>query len=170
MVDLSPATSGRKHAAAGPEVDDHHSGPRDFTIDNTTQSISGLSTFNLDITLPGSDFQHARIMLMGARHLFGNVNNMRESAELFASRDSGEAMGHSVNDAQAVWRVYTATYAKVASDSYLTHKIFDSDTGAANQYICVQDVQITGSTLRITFYNAAATAKTLWVKGKALVW
>jgi len=169
-MDLVSSTDGRGHAAAGPLVDDHHPGPRTFDIDNTSQVISGLSTYNLDITLPDSNFQHARIMLMGARHLFGNVNNMAESAELFASRDPSEAMGHSVNDAQAIWRVYTATYAKVAGDSYLTHKIFDSNTGASNQYICVQNAYITGSTLRIVFYNAAAISKTLWVKGKALVW
>lgn len=167
---MIPTTDGLDHAAAGPAVDDHHSGPRAFEIENTSQSISGLSTYNLDIDLENDDFQFARIMLMGARQLFGNANNPRDCAELLATRDSGEAMGHSVIDAEGLYRVYTASYAKVSGDSYLSHKIFDNDTVAANQYICVQDAYITGSTLRIVFYNASATAKTLWVKGKALVW
>lgn len=167
---LAQTTDGLDHAASGPQVDDHHSGPRSFDVENTTQVIAALGSYNLDIALPAADFQFARIMLMGARQLFGNVNNPRDCAELLATRDSTEAMGHSVVDAEATFRVYTATYAKVAGDSYLSHKIFDNNTGAANQYIAVEDAYITGSTLRIVFRNTAGSVQTLWVKGKALVW
>ena len=100
----------------------------------------------------------------------GVATNTRESGEIHATTDSAEAVGHSVRDAQAIWRIYAASYFKMAGASYLTFKIFDSDTNPANRYIAVKDALITGSTLRIVFRNFAGTAQTLWVKGKALVW
>lgn len=167
---LEQASDGNDHSIAGPEIDDHHSGPRTFDINNTSQSIASLSTYNLDITLPHSNFQFARIMIMGIRQLFGNTNNARESAEIHATRDSSEALSHSVRDAEAVFRVYTASYSKNAGAGYLSHKIFDNVSSPANRYIGVKDAYITGSTLRIVFENFTASARTLWVKGKALVW
>lgn len=158
------------HGGANPGQDDHHPAPRTYDIDNTSQSIGAGATWNMDISLPSSDFQFARIMIMGKRQLFGASGNLRESAEIHATRSASEAIGHSIRDAQAVWRIYAATYSKDAGELYLTMDIFDDDDNPANRYIFVQDAYITGSTLRLVFKNRAGTSQTLWVKGKALVW
>ena len=167
---VQQTTNSRDHLAATPRPDDHHSVPRTFDIDNTSQVIAGGATFDLDVALSRSDFQAARVMIMGARRLFGNASNPFESAEVHVSRNLAEAMGQSLRDAQALYRIYTATYAKVVSDAYLTHKIFDTDTNSSNRYIGLVDAILTGSVLRLSFKNWVAGPKTLWVKGKALVW
>lgn len=167
---LEPQTDGRPHGATNPGADDHHSAPRIFDIDNTTQVIGATSNWNMDIALPNSDFQVARVMMMGKRRLFGAASNLRESAEIHVTRDTSEAMGHSIRDAQAVWRIYAATYSKAAGELYLTMRIFDDDDNPANRHIGIIDAVITGSTLRLTFRNFSGSAQTLWVKGKALVW
>jgi hypothetical protein len=97
------------------------------------------------------------------------AGNWRECAEIVATTDSAEAMGHSVREA-GTRKVYASTYSKQNADAYLSHKIFDDNTGSGNRYIAVQDVAIVGAVLRITFRNFFGGSATLWVKGQALLW
>jgi len=169
-VRVKQETDGFSHDPIATSPSEHHEAPFSSSISNTATVIAANGTYNYDIALPQSNFQFARVMIMGPRRMFGTATNFRESAELFVTRDSTEAMGHSVRDAAMSFRVYAVTYTKMAGDSYLTHKVFDNNTIVGNRYIGVQDAYITGSTLRIVFKNWTGIARTLWVKGKALVW
>ena len=167
---LASTTDGKDHASEYLNANDHHSEPYSVGIDNTTQSLPPGTTYNYDISLPDANYRIARIMIKGPRNISGASANFYEGAEIYATSDSTEAMGHSVRDAEVSFRVYLVTYSKIVSDAFLTHKIFDSDTVSGNRYINVTDAYITGSTLRIVFKNNHGGSATLWVKGKALVW
>lgn len=93
----------------------------------------------------------------------------RESAEVFVTRDAGEAASHTIR-ASSFKKVYACTYQKQVGDSYLSHKIFDSNTGSSNRYIALQDAVITGSTLRLTFRNFFGGSAFMWVQGQAILW
>jgi hypothetical protein len=167
---LEPETDNRSHASlSGITVNDHHSQPKAVDINNTSQSLPPGTTYNLDIALGRSDYQFARIMIQGARSLFG-AGNEKEGAEILATRNIAEALAHSTRDSGLSFRVYCVTYTKQVGDLYLTHAIFDSNTGISSLYILLQDAYITGSTLRLVFKNIFGGSATLWVKGRALVW
>lgn len=165
---LRQSNDGRDHDELEITTDDHHPEPTSVTIEDTTTSLPPGTTFNLDLTLPHDDFQVARVQITGPKGIFPG-NPWREFAEIVATRSTAEAMGHSIRDAGSK-KCYASTYSKQNADAYLSHKIFDSNTGASNRYIAVQDASIIGSTLRITFRNFFGGSATLWVKGQALLW
>jgi hypothetical protein len=165
---LEPIKDGLQHPTDNGE-DDHHPAPYSVTINNTSQSLPPGTTYNLDISLPHSNFQIARVQITGAKPMWTS-GQWREGVEILATRDSAEAMGHSIRETGSMYKVYAATYSKQNSDSYLSQKIFDNNTGSSNRYICLQDAVITGSTLRLTFLNTFGGSATLWVKGQALLW
>jgi len=165
---LQPEADGRQHPDDG-AADDHHPAPESVTINNTTQSLPPGTSYNLDISLPHNDFQIARVQITGKKPMW-NTGQWREGAEIVVTRDASEAMGHSIRETGSMYKVYASTYSKQNSDAYLSHKIFDDNTGSSNRYIALRDALITGSTLRLTFRNTFGGSATLWVKGQALVW
>lgn len=162
---LSQVTDGRFHPA-NPGENDHHSAPVSVDFINTTQSLPPGTTYNFDISLSQSNFQFARVLLIGPNDSTGYLAPWKECVELLVTRDTNEAMGHSIRNASQK-KVYSVTYSKQNSDSYLSHKIFNS--GAGN-YIAVQDAVLTGSVLRITFRSYYGGSMTLNVRGQALLW
>lgn len=163
-----PTTDGLSHVAEVVGVHDHHQRPVTVTINNTTQSLPPGTTYDLDITLPGSAYERAKIIIMGAHSPAGSA--WRECAEVVATRDSSEAIAYSVRDAGSFKKSYAATYSKQNGDTNLTHKVFDSTTGSGNRYIALLDAWITGSVLRLRFKNYFGGSATLWVKGQAEVY
>lgn len=165
---LQESTDGRKHPDDN-TPNDHHSQPVSVSINNTTQSLPPGTTYDLDVDLGRDDLQVAIALLMGPDNsggMFGTAWN--EFAQIVATRDSGEAMGESVRSAGTFKKIYSVTYSKQNSDSYLSHKIFDNVS--SQRYIAVQDAVITGSNLRITFKNFFGGSTFLWVKGQVLAW
>ena len=165
---LQSQTDGRVHPEDG-GANDHHPAPTSVTINNTTQSLPPGTTYNLDITLPHSNFQFARIHISGKKPMW-NTGQWREGAEVLATRDASEAMGHSIRETGSMYTVYAATYSKQNADAYLSHRIFDDNIASGSKYIALQDAVITGSTLRLTFKSTFGGSATLWVKGQALAW
>lgn len=159
---LKPETDGVGHDDLNITAHDHHPQPEMVDIDNTSQSLPPGTTYNLDITLSHSNYQVAKMILMGAKSPQGP--QWKECAEVYATRDLSEAIAESVREV-AFKTVYAMTYSKQNGDAYLTHKIFDNDV--ANEYILLQDAYITGSTLRLVFLNTFGGSATLWVKGTA---
>lgn len=148
---------------------DHHPQPVSVSFSNTSQSLPPGTTFNLDVTLPDGNYTFAKAMLLGARQTSPSSGTWRESAIVMATRSAAEAISESIREAQFK-KVYLATYSKAVGDSYLSHKIFDSNTGISNRYIALQDAVLVGSVLRLTFRNFFGGSATLWVKGQALAW
>lgn len=163
---LKSETDGASHDGLDITVHDHHSKPATFDIDNVSQGINAGATFNLDIDLGRSDYQFARILIMGNKTGSGSGTQWRECSEIIASRDQNEAMGVTTRDV-SFKKVYSFTYSKQNGDAYLTHKIFDSNV--SQEYILLKDAYITGSTLRLVFENPTGTNAILWVKGTAHV-
>lgn len=159
---LKADTDGHDHDGLVLTGDDHHSESAEVAIEDTTTSIPPSSTFNLDITLPDGSFELARVIINGGKQMSGN--QWRECCEVHATRDSGEAVGHSVEDV-AFKKVYAVTYSKQNADAYLSHKIFDNNLS----YILLQDAVLTGSVLRLTFLNTFGGSTFLWVKGQAVL-
>lgn len=167
---LEPATDGLDHdGLLSVGADDHHPEPVSITINNTSQSLPPGTDYNLDLILPHSGFQMARVQITGPHEMW-TAGQWRDCAEIVVTRSVSEAMGYSIRDAQSMYKVYAATYSKQNGDAWLSHKIFDNSTPAANRYIALLDAVITGSTLRLTFHNYFGGSATLWVKGQALVW
>jgi len=167
---LKGQTDGLEHEALEVTPHDHHSRPTTVSINNTTQSLPPGTTYDLDITLPNANYVRAKILITGAAIAGGGSGALqRECAELVATTDSAEAIAYSVRTS-GFKKVYCSTYSKQNGDSYLTHKIFDNNTGSSNRYIALQDAWITGSILRLRFYNFFGGSATLWVKGSAEVY
>jgi len=162
-VRLQPETSGRDHSGLTVTEDDHHPVPTSVTIDNTTQVINAGTLWNLDISLPQSNYQAARVIIHGPDQCAGAA--WYEFAEIYVTRDSAEAMGHSVEEI-SFKKVYAVTYSKQVADTYLSQKIF---TNASPPNIVLQDAVLTGSLLRLSFRNTYTANETLWVKGQALL-
>jgi hypothetical protein len=152
-------------------VHSHHAQPIAITIDNTSQAINAGTNWDMDLALPAFNYSVARIMLVGAKTQGGGL--WKEFAEIYATRDSDEAMGHSIRDV-SLKQVYAATYSKQNADLYLSHKIFDSNTGISNRYINVRDAwifaDVANDVVRIRFHNPTVTNATLWVKGQVLAY
>lgn len=164
-----PTTDGLSHDALTVGVHDHHPRPTTITINNTSQSLPPGTTYDLDLTLPDSNYKRAKLILMGAWSPTGP--QWRECCELVVTTDSGEAIGVSFRDAGSFKKTYAGTYSKQNGAANLSHKIFDSATGSYSQrYIALQDAWITGSTLRLRFRNYFGGSATLWVKGQAEVY
>lgn len=164
------ATGARGHPGTNPQPHDHHGAPTLVEFSNTSQSLPPGTTYDLDVPLPSSNFKIATVQLSGpAASGGGSGTKWRECASVHATEDTGDAMAHSVRTA-GFKKVYAATYSKQVADSYLTHKVFDSNTSSSARYIALQDAQIIGSTLRLTFRNFFGGSATLWVKGSALLW
>lgn len=138
------------------------------TINSTSQVITGGSSFALDVALASSAYRLARVQILGPHTSGGGVPRWREGASVHATRSTSEAMGHSIRDAGS-YRSYVVTYAKASSATNLSHKIFDNVTGSGYRYIALQDAQIVGAVLRLTFRNYDGAPRTLWVKGEAMV-
>ena len=159
------------HLAAGPLIDDHHPGAVAISFEDTTTIIPpSPSTFNLDVSLPNSDFQFARVIAMGPRKMYGIATLFRECNEWFVSRSAIDGIGHGVRDAQSTWKIYTGLMAKVAAAAELSFRIFDTDTAANRQYISVTDVRIVASVLRLTHRNWSGGSRGVWTKGMVVAW
>lgn len=159
------ATDGRSHPPDGLS-EDHHEAPSSVSIEDTSTVIGAGLSFNLDVPVGSDQYQYARVQIMGKKESTGD---WRECAEIVVSRDSSESLGHS--ERYAAWKkVYSATYSKQAGDSYLTHKIFDDNTGLSSRFIALVDAVLTGTDLRLTFRNFHTGSANLWVKGSALLW
>lgn len=167
---LDQTTDGRSHAGLTLTVNDHHSRPLRVSFSNTSQVIAAGADYVLDVALGRSDFQLARMQLLGAAACGGGSSTWKECASVHATRDAADAVGHSTRSAGSNYKVYSVSYAKAAGATLLTHKIFDSVTTTGNEYIALREAVLTGSVLRLTFTNYDASSRTLWVKGEALVW
>lgn len=149
---------------------DHHAQPVRVTIDNTSQSITPGTDYNLDIPLGAIGFTFARVMLMGPKNSGFGSALWRECADVHVTATLADAIGHSIRDTGSTYKVYGVTYAKAVGATNLSHKIFDNNTASGSRYIALKDAQIIGSMLRLTFHNYFGGSATLWVKGEALVW
>lgn len=154
--------SGKSHKALTLTADDHHSEPTLVSINDTSTVVGASSVFNMDVALGDPNFQGGRAILLGGKQMSGNL--WRECVELTFSRDSGEAMGGTVEDV-SFKKVYAGAYSKQVADSFLSHKIFDLNLSR----IAISACFITGSNLRIQFQNTTGVATTLWVKGQAVL-
>lgn len=162
---LRQATDGLLHPSEN-TANDHHAAPVSVDFSNTTQSLPPGTSYNLDVSLGRSDFQLARVLLMGPNSSVGFAGaTWSECAELVVTRDAAEAVGHSIRNASQK-KVYASTYSKDAGASYLTHKIFNAGT---QNYIAVEDAVLTGSVLRLTFRNFFGGSMTLNVRGQAVL-
>lgn len=165
----TPTTDGHSHDALTVTANDHHPQPTTISINNTTQSLPPGTTYDLDLTLPHSNFKFAKIIIMGAWSPPGPA--WRECAQVTVTTDSAEAIGTSIRDAGSFKKSYAATYSKQNGAANLSHKIFDSAVGSYSQrYIALKDAWITGTTLRLRFQNYFGDSATLWVKGQAEVY
>lgn len=162
---LQAETDGRLHEGLVVTENDHHPRAASVNFSNTSQSLPPGTTYNLDITLPDGNFQVARVMMHGPKQMSGG--QWYEGAEIHATRDADEAIGQSWWDV-SFKKVYAVTYSKQVLDSYLTEKIFDSNTSSSAKYIACTAAVLTGSVLRLTFQNYFGGSATLWVKGKVL--
>jgi hypothetical protein len=162
---IKQRTDGLNHPSDFTE-DNHHAAPISIDFSNTFQSLPPGTSYNLDVSLPRSDFRFARVMLMGPNSSDGLSSLWKEGAELLVTRDQTEAIGHSFRNGGQK-KVYASTYAKQNADAYLTHKIFNLGGG---NYIAVENALLTGSALRLTFKNHYGGSMTLNVKGQALLW
>jgi len=93
----------------------------------------------------------------------------RECAKVHVTTDTADALGDSVRNTGLAYKSYAVSYAKQAGATNLTHKLFDTATGASARYIALKDAVITGSTLRLTFHNYYGGSATLSVKGQAVL-
>jgi len=136
-------------------------------IEDTTTVIAAGADFNLDVSVGDSGFQWGRLQIMGP----GTIGPAawREAASVHFTRDTAEAIGHSIRASGLIYKTYLATYSKQNGDAALTFKIFDSSTPVGNRYIALKDAVLTGSNLRLTFHNYHTSSQTLWVKGQAQV-
>jgi len=151
-------------------VDDHHPAPNYVSFSDTTTSLPPGTSFNLDVTLPHSDFRLARVYLEGpAISGGGSATKWRECAIVYVTTTLSDAIGHSVRNTGSIYKSYVVTYAKAVGVTNLTHKIFDTVTNPGSRYIALKDAQIIGSTLRLTFQNYFGGSATLSVKGHAEV-
>lgn len=167
---LKPLTDGRSHDGLTVGPHDHHARPVSVSILDKTTSLPPGTTFDLDVALPAGDYQFAQVHLEGPKVSDGGSSSLwREAAEVLVTRDAGEAASHTIRFS-GLKQTYACAYQKQVGDSYLSHKIFDSNTGSSNRYIALQDAVITGSTLRLTFRNFFGGSATLWVQGQAILW
>lgn len=158
----------RAHEGTGPLPDDHHPKPRQYPFQNTTQSLPPGTTYDLDVALDHANFVRAIITMYGPAPGGGGSSLWGEPAIVTAYTDAARAMGSSARTG-GFKQVYAAEYSKAAGDSYLTQKIFDSNTSSSAEYICLQDAWITGAVLRLRFFNAYGGSAFLWVKGNAVL-
>jgi hypothetical protein len=163
---LNPLTDGRQHSTDY-DANDHHAEPVSVNFSNTSQSIGAGSNYTMDVALGRSDFQLARVMLLGPKPA-AIMGNWDECAELIVTRDANEAMGHSVR-AASTKKVYAVCYSKQNADSYLTQRIFNTGS-SSNFYIGITSAVLTGSNLRMVFHNYHGSSVTLNVRGHALLW
>jgi len=169
-VRLQPTTDGALHPTDG-GPNDHHARPTRVDFLNTTQSIpgGGAATYNLDVALPRSDFVLAQIKMMGAHSIQTGI--WREGAYVQATTNAANAIGHSFRDSGGATKmIYHSVYSKQNGDAYLTQKVFDGAVALGADYIALLDAVIIGAVLRLTFRNSYLLARTLWVKGVALLW
>ena len=167
---LEETSIGRLHGDLASDVDDHHAAPVSVSMSNTSQVIAAGADYNLDTALGKTGLTFARVQLMGPAITGFGATQWRECASVQATTSASDAIGHTVRNTGSNYLVYSATYAKALGVTNLTHKIFDTFTATGSRYIALKDAIITGSTLRLTFHNYDGSAKTLWVKGSAVVW
>lgn len=149
---------------------DHHAAPTQVSISDTTTSIPPGSTVNVDVTLPRSDFQIARVLIFGPKAAVGSIvaNSGYEGAYLQVTTDINDAMGYCARDIGA-FRQYGGVWSKQEGSSILTDYVFDSNTGLSNRYIAVQDCYITGAVLRFVMKNRFGGSAFVWMKGAAVL-
>lgn len=162
---ITRGTDGLIHPPDG-GLHDHHAAPAYVEIDDTSTSIPPGSTANVDITLPRSDYQIARILIHGPKvAIFAGPS--KEGSYIQATTSSSDGAGNCARDASG--RQYGGTWAKGAGNSILTDYVFDSNTSSSNRWIAVQDCYITGSTLRFVMKNRYGGSATVWMKGVAIL-
>ena len=166
---LVAATDGLVHPLDG-GLHDHHAAPVHVLINDTTTSIPPGSTANVDITLPRSDYQLARITAHGPKAAVGlfTSNSGYEGAYIQATTVAAEAYGCSARDAGA-FRQYGGHWAKQVGALILSEYVFDNNTALGSRYIAVQAAQIIGAILRLTMVNSFGGSATVWIKGGAML-
>lgn len=164
-----PSTDGRVHPVDG-LPNDHHAAPDHVTIFDTTTSIPPGSTANVNIALPRSDFQIARILVHGPKCAVGTtpVYAGYEGAYIQATTVASDAYGCSTRDAGA-FRQYGGHWAKQVGSLILSEYVFDNNTALGSRYIAIKDAQIIGAVLRLTMVNSFGGSATVWIKGGALL-
>jgi hypothetical protein len=162
---------GASHDALVVTPDDHHPRPTSVNFSDTSTSIPPSSSFNLDVTLPDANYQVAKVYLEGpAISGGGSGSKWRECAQVHVTTVAAEAIGHSNRNTGSIYKSYVVTYSKALGVTNLTHKIFDNVTSPSSRYIALQNAQIIGTTLRLTFRNYFGGSASLSVKGHALVY
>lgn len=148
--------------------DDHHPQPASVGFASSgVQSLPPGTDYTLVVALPHAGFRHARVVMTGPR-VNASGGLWRECADVQATTVAAEAIGTS-NLHAGFKTTYNAVYSKLVGDAYLTHKIFDTLTGASQLYIALKDAQIVGAELRLTFHNFFGGSSFLWVKGQAIL-
>lgn len=162
-------TDGMIHPPDG-GLHDHHAAPAQVSIDDTTTIIPPSSTANIDITLPRSDYQLARILIHGPKSAVGTItgNSGFDGAFIVATTATSDAQGYCARDAGAL-RQYGGVWSKQEGSSILTDYVFDSNAALGNRYIAVQDASIIGATLRLVMTNSFGGSATVWMKGAAML-
>ena len=118
-----------------------------ITSDVSTTITAG-NTYNMDITLNKTTYKYARIMIRRQT----NTLLSREYCVIWCFNEASK--GNSISNNLT----YAVSYSMAQNDSYLSQQMFSS---VANSYIRVADAYITSSTLRITFFNADGSTRTL---------
>jgi len=163
-------TDGLRHDSLDVGPHDHHGRPASVGFSDTSTSLPPGTDFDLDVTLPAGDYTFAKVILLGPTVSDGGSSSLwKESAIVLVTRSASEAMSESLRYA-SFKKTYVARYSKNVGDSYLSHKIFDSNTSHSARYIALKDAVLTGSVLRLTFHNFFGGSAFLSVKGQALAW
>jgi len=160
-------TDGRSHQGIIVSPDDHHAAPTHVSFSNISQLIAAGADFDLDVSLPRSDFQVARLTILGPLRQLG-APHWSEFASIEATRDIAQATGHSARF-EGMQRSYVALYSKQNGDTYLSDKIFDQGTSPSNRYIALKDCWLTRGILKLRFHNYHISSATLWVKGQTIL-
>jgi len=170
-VEAQPDTDGRSHDGMSRGPHDHHPQPVSFPISSEgVVSLPPGTTYDLEIALPAAGFQFATIHLEGPRRISPGSTTWRESAQLFVTRNSAEASSKVTIREAAFKKTYHGSYQKQAGNSYLTHKIFDSNTSTSARYIAVQDSWINDTHVVIRFRNFFGGSAFLWCRGQGLAY
>lgn len=166
---ITRGTDGMAHPPDG-GLHDHHAAPAQVTIDDTTTSIVPYGTANVDIVLPRSDYQLARILIHGPKSAVGTstIYSGFEGAYIQATTATSDAMGYCGRDTGA-FRQYGGCWSKQEGSSILTDYVFDNNTLLTARYIAVQDASIIGAVLRLVMKNSYGGSAFVWMKGAAVL-
>lgn len=127
-------------------------------IDNTSQSISGLGFYTLQVGLTDSGYTGGVIFLSQTTSGTGTGNFGIYVFGTDTSKAAGISAGSSVS--------YLAFYNKIAGGvNYISHRMFSSLASD----VAITTIRVNGTNLEIEFYNHSASSRTLNARGYAFV-